>query len=318
MYLNGSVPESRLAHLQGLRSIRTPTARCMKEPQRHHQLIRDWAQRGHTTLLELVPLHAPLKDVEGEHRHKRAVMTLSTACLGETQSVLYLVLGLRLWTAEIVMRAVVEGTTKFGYLLESPATFTTRCGEYRDALPMIAKLRWHAKAEEALRALGPGGVERQPYRDLLLEPEELERIKTAFPREVRREIERRWGFTELINVVSKPGGAFGPEARTLLHGYSASSHLIHMSYEGVEMPLERDHRSDQRRDAITLTHAASMVSDCLQFTFLRLIALYRFASVSPAPLEAARERLEGFGHEFKEAARAWHKVEYPDLTTADD
>jgi hypothetical protein len=290
----------------------------MREPQKHDLRIKEWAQRGYTALLELMPLHAPLKDIAGEHRHKRAVMSLSTSCLQETESVLFLVSGLRLWTAEIVTRAVVEGTAKFGYLLESPATFTARCIEYRDALPMIAKLRWHAKAEEALNALGEGGVKRQPYRDLLLEKEELDQIKAAFPREVRRDIERRWGFTELINVVSRSGGAFGPEGRALLHGYSASSHLIHMSHEGVDMPLERDQRPEERRDAIALAHAASIVNDCLQFTVLRLGALYRFANVPAAPLAAASKRLEEFGRELEAAAGEWHKIEYPDLSAADD
>lgn len=290
----------------------------MKESQKYDLRIKGWAQHGHAALLELMPLHAPLKDTAGEHRHKRAVMSLSTSCLQETESVLFLVLGLRLWSAEIVMRAVVEGTAKFGYLLESPTTFTARCIEYRDALPMIAKLRWHAKAEEALTALGEGGVERQPYRDLMLEKKELDQIRAVFPREVRRDIERRWGFTELINAVSRPGGAFGPGGRALLHGYSVSSHLIHMSYEGVDMPLERDQRPEERRDAIALAHAASIVNDCLQFTLLRLSALYRFANAPGDPIAAASKRLEEFGRELEAAAGEWHKIEYPDLSAAED
>jgi hypothetical protein len=79
--------------------------------------IKRFAVLGNQALLDLMPLNAPLKEIQAEHNHKRALMLLSTECLGRSQTIFYLVLGLRLWDAEIVSRALFEGTVKFAYIL---------------------------------------------------------------------------------------------------------------------------------------------------------------------------------------------------------
>jgi hypothetical protein len=49
-----------------------------------------------------------------------------------------------------------------------------------------------------LRSLG-----KQPYRDMILSPDELSETRLKYPREVRRQMEGRWGFTELVTAISK-------------------------------------------------------------------------------------------------------------------
>jgi len=273
--------------------------------------VRQWVNRCDAAVAALMPLHAPLKDLQGEPRHTRALMLLSTACLGTTGSALHLIEGMRLWDAERLMRSVVEGTAKFGYLLESPATLTMRCIEYRDTLPAIAKLRWHRHATEAIEALGTTPeTELRAYRDLVLSEEEVEEIRATYPREVRRDIERRWGFTALVDAISRPGGAFGPTGRLLFHEYSAASHLHHMSYEGTEMPLERDHRPKERRESIELAHAAKLIDGCFRFTQLRALAIYRLLALDTEPLADIEARHGTLLSELDEASRNWERVEY--------
>jgi hypothetical protein len=61
--------------------------------------------------------------------------------------------------------------------------------EFSEVLPAISKLRWHGKAEEALAALGDdGGLGQQPYRDMMLSPEEFAEIRQKYPREERRRV----------------------------------------------------------------------------------------------------------------------------------
>jgi hypothetical protein len=40
--------------------------------------IRRFAALGNQALLDLMPLHAPLQEIEAKHNHKRALMLLST------------------------------------------------------------------------------------------------------------------------------------------------------------------------------------------------------------------------------------------------
>lgn len=279
--------------------------------------IQRWAHECATALRELMPLHSPLRKLPGGHRHRRAMVMLSTACLSSTDSVLYLVHGLRLWDAERVMRSVVEGTVKFGYLLESENAFLAHAIEYADVLPEISKLKWHAKAQEALNALGDevGNGNLRPYRDVLLNESEIAAIQAAYPRNMRRDIERRWGFTALVNAVTAPGGAFGPTGRVLLHGYSTASHLQHMSHEGAELPVERDRRPSERREAIELAHAARLVSDCYEFTWLRVAAILKLLKRRPDDLFAMKEKHKTLLSDLHAAGEVWSRVEYGSAPT---
>ncbi len=273
--------------------------------------IKRFAVLGNQALLDLMPLNASLKEIQAEHNHKRALMLLSTECLGRSQTIFYLVLGLRLWDAEILSRALFEGTVKFAYILESPANVKERLIEFSEVLPAISKLRWHGKAEEALAALGDAGsLGQQPYRDMILSSEELAEIRQKYPREERRRVEGRWGFTELVTAISKPGGAFGPVGRSSLHRYMVSSHVTHMTYEGVDMPLERDDRSMERRDAVAVAHAARLVGECFELAFLRAAAIRRFLIRPVDDLFEVRKRHEGLLSDPVEANDVFGQTQY--------
>lgn len=274
--------------------------------------IMRWAQQGTMALREIMPLHSPLVDMPAAHRHRRAMIMLSTACLNSTESVLYLVRGLRLWDAERVMRAVVEGTVKFGYLLENENVFLAHAIEYVDVLPEISKLKWHSKAQEAIKALGKniGNTDLRVYRELLLSNEEIVAIREVYPRDMRRDIERRWGFTALLDEVTAPGGVFGPAGRVFLHGYSMASHLHHMSLEGAELPFERDRRPNERREAIEMAHAAKLVSDCYELTWLRIVTIARFFKLPSDSLCAMKEKHKSFLTELHDEPARWALIEY--------
>lgn len=277
----------------------------------HEGRIQRWAHLGHAAVVDLLPVNQPLNDIVGERRHRRSLMLLSTACMGNSESVLYLCHGRRLWDAEIVVRSIFEGTVKFAYMLESPATLEERCREYSEILPAISKLRWHDKSVEALAALGDdGSLAKQPYRDMVLPAEELERLRKEYPRQLRHEVERRWGFTNLVTAISRPGGAFGPVGRSALHSYMVSSHLTHMSYEGVDMPPERDTRAAERREAVEAAHAARLISDCFELAFFRAGAIRRHLGRPVDDLFAVRARHEAFLQELGDANDRFSEFEY--------
>lgn len=280
-------------------------------PTNHDADIQQLAYEANEALLEIAAAYQPLALIRSKKEHLRALMLLSTACLGNSQSVLYLVRGLCLWDAEIVIRSVFEGSMKFIYLLENPAAFEERCREYCEILPNISKLRWHTKSTDALNALGDQGeLWHQPFRDILLSDAEIETIRKQYPREVRRKIEARWGFTELVVAMSRSGGALGNVGRSVLHSYMVSSHLAHMTLEGVLMPLDRDMRSQPRRDAVTFGHASRLMSDCLELAFLRAFSIRRFLGTSPEDLFEVRTRNRKLFDELQKAGEQFTEVEY--------
>lgn len=85
-------------------------------------------------------VHEPINRIGGAPRHRKAIGVLSTARLNGTTSVLHLVGVRRFWDAELVKRSLMEGTVKFAFLLENPASFTARCIEYADALELSSNV----------------------------------------------------------------------------------------------------------------------------------------------------------------------------------
>ena len=90
-----------------------------------------------------------------------------------------------------------------------------------------------------------------------------------------------------------------------------------MSHEGVELPFERDERVEERRSSVAGAHAARIVGDCIHFTTLRLLAIYRFLNLPKDPLKAAQKRHEPLMADLDAAAREWHAIEYPDFSAVE-
>lgn len=123
-------------------------------------------------------------------------------------------------------------------------------------------------------------------------------------------MERRWGFGALLESISQPGAVFGPQARALFHRYAVASHLQHMTYEGADMRLERDTRSEERRKAIEFSHAARLIGDCVHMTTLRVMAVLRITDQPLDALTAHQQNCEALFDELDNALREWERVEY--------
>jgi hypothetical protein len=94
------------------------------------------------------------------------------------------------------------------------------------------------------------------------------------------------------------------------HMYSMASHVQHVDAVGASLPLERDARSDKRRESIHIVHEARLVSDVISFMFLRLAAGYRFVEADPTPLVEAKAAADEARRWHSELHEEWMSVEY--------
>jgi hypothetical protein len=263
---------------------------------------------------ELLPYMGSVGQFQGwSKEHRRTVGYLLTATARATESAILLCAYTQLWDAEVVTRSVLEGSLKFCYLVQQRATFELRFDEYSSLLFDIARAKDHQKALDLIEAApDPAHPSLRPIRDRLLADDEIARIRAKNKTE-RRALETKWGFTGLVGELARSGDPLFRGVLGLGHAYSLASHVQHMDYVGASLPMDRDLRSNIRRDSMHMAHEARLMLDLLHFLYLRMAAGYRFVECDRAPLRLADERIKAFSEKRRSLADEWMTIEYGDL-----
>jgi hypothetical protein len=277
-----------------------------------HVTQREWAERALMVTRSLLPKMAPVSIYPGwQPRERETISFLLTATARASESAFLLCAYGQLWDAEVLVRSVIEGSLKLAYLLQSRQAFAVRHAEYADKLFEIALLKKHRRAESFLAAISdPDAPRWRPIRDLQLPDNEIAELSARYDKVARRNLETRWGFTGLIGQLSRSADPYFDGLGALAHGYSMASHVQHADMVGVSIALERDRRSAERRDAVHLAHEGRLLSDLLDFLFLRLAVGYRFVAADMSPLAEVRAAIDEARAPFRKAAEDWLRIEY--------
>lgn len=255
----------------------------------------------------------------GERETDTTLAVIYNACFSTSDSALGLAAAGKTWDADILIRSVYEGTTKFVFICHPDAAERLRrVREYRIELPDVASMRDHSRLETLLPMLpDPDAPEWRPLREMLLSAEGVEELRSEYPRARRRELEQRWSFSEITGWLSKSGIGDFAGFTGLLHGYGMSSHLAHVDWTGAHMVWERGRRSTQRMNAIEMAHGGRIMADTLTAAALRVAAAYRYKGFSLEPVRKASLEQSSLRDRFAAADNEWRTIEYPD-TSADD
>jgi len=276
---------------------------------------RAWAEGALTTARNILPEMSPVATfLEWEPAQRQTLSWMLSASARTSESALLLCAWGQLWDAEVLVRSVLEGTLKFAYMLQARETFEERHREYTEDLFDISRLKDHRKALDLLESVGdPDGDEWRPMRDLLLSDEEVAEISGRLDKAARRALETRWGFTGLVGALSRSGDPYFHGLGALAHSYSLASHIQHADKHGTSIPLDRDMRSAERRDAIHLAHEGRLLSDVLHFLFMRLAVGYRFVGADSARLVTIKARIDEACEPFRQATEDWHSIEFGEV-----
>lgn len=274
---------------------------------------RGWALDGLASLREMLPLMAPLGSYHfDDPSAATAVRDLAVAAVRTAESAMLLCEYGQVWDGELAMRSTIEASLKFCYILQARHTFATRAHEYSQDLFDIGLLRDHNKVSSILSGLSAGSARQlRPLTDRILDPAELDRIQGRLPRPVRAAIEGRWGFTGIIAALDRSNDELFAGVAEMAHIYSMASHVMHADPIGAMMPLERDRRPAESREASHAVHLARLVLDAIGCHRLRLRVMYRFVGAKPEGLARANELTEAAHQRHDEAYRKFMEVEYP-------
>jgi hypothetical protein len=280
------------------------------------RVLKSWSGLASHFIGECFDLAKPFidKDYTGIDPIVRFVAAqLFIDCHLSSESILILIREQREWDADLITRAVMEGSLKLTYmLLGSGEEIGRKVNEYWNLLPKFSMVKHSERAKNCLNDLtDPDGPEGKPFRDLLIDDAEISQIRGMCSRQERQAMEERWSFSGICRAFAKSENPGLRQFAHLAHGYGMSSHLLHKDGDGVGMVWERYGRDPERQSAVKLGHSARIVSDVCAFAQLRLFSLFQACQ---QPTLVVREIEERYGaslfDELTKAIKQFTQVEY--------
>lgn len=266
---------------------------------------------------DLVSSFISKEDPEPDKDVQSVCAQLYIDCQLTSESALVLVQVGKEWDAEILIRAVLEGTVKFLYIFHGERSkIIRRVSEYLDILPDFGAIRRHDKASLFLSEVAdPDSLTWKPFHDLLLPDQIIEQKRHGMNRTLRKKLEQDWSFTEMLKSFSDDDRLRKLRSH-LLHGYGLSSHLIHKDGDGVGMVWERRQRSPQRQEAIATSHACRILSDVCSYAQLRTEQLLIFKGKNTSPIWELREKYSDLFSLLAKGNDQFVSTEYSDTEKA--
>jgi hypothetical protein len=253
------------------------------------------------------------KGYAGLNPHVRFVNAqLFIDCALTSESVLLLVRAGKEWDADLIARSVVEGSLKYVYMMSgTPSEMFRKATEYWNTLPAFASVRRSERARAILASVpNPDDIQWRPFRDLVISAADVDAARKKTNHCDRKDLERQWSFSGIVRHFVASGRPELMMFAQLAHGYANSSHLIHKDGDGVGMVWDRYRREPERHDAISLAHAARLVSDVCSFGNLRLLYLLRACSASRTGIDEIDGRYERLFVDLDRAHQLFNEVEY--------
>lgn len=214
-------------------------------------------------------------NVEGDlvdHTLRRMMSYMSD----RSQAISFLASTGYVWDAEIVLRTFYEVSAKIWFLCFSET-------DDREALVnefwgTLADTHNHkkahrAKAAAALAAQHGKGLDEAIFQKLT--DAEFMGLDDDLNRKRRKEVERRWSFSEIIFFLSDkaPLSPAMKHARSTLHMYGMQSHLVHADESALDLMLDRQLRKSDERLILARSHVTRILLDQASFWLFSNLAL---------------------------------------------
>ncbi len=260
------------------------------------------------------------KDFSGIDQNVRFVSAqLYIDCQLTSESVLILIREAKEWDADLLNRSVMEGSLKYVYmLLGTPEEIHMKVKEYWEILPTFSDIKHSERADRLISKLPKSdSLEWQPFRDLVLRDEEIDALRKEYTRAQRQELEERWSFSGISKQFMQSENAGLQLFGGMAHGYGMSSHLLHKDADGIGMVWERTKRSPHRQAAVTLGHAARVVSDVCTFAQLRLLYLLKLCGGDTSCIRELENDYTLVFKQLKNANTQFNWVEYGPMPNGD-
>jgi len=239
-------------------------------------IMNQYIAKSDSLLKDLFFKIAPLYKEEFG-REQDAPIFLFTALHSTSESILILLLHKAVFDADVLLRTVMEGTVKYCYLMSgNPSVRSEKYMEYKIKLTDIDDLSDHFKAKTTIEVLKEYSTNSlKPFECFILDSDEVLRLENQYPKNVRNELKRRWGYQTLLRDLAKRQPEYQAQIGSI-STYSLTSHFSHFDWTGVS------HRQKQIQEValtgdetLDVGHALRVLSNVLSMAVFRVAEYMR-------------------------------------------
>lgn len=289
----------------------TPSKSSQYDTQR---IFATWASMGSHFIGECFDTAMPYLDQDCKdlpHGVRFVVAQLYIDCHLTSESTLILIQYGKEWDADILSRAVMEGTVKFVHMLTGGEDESRRkVQEYWEILPQFSAIRHSLHARSYMEEPDAPSRHIPVFQELVLQETEVKATRREWSKARRKQLEEAWSVAGILREFGKSEHEGLRRLVHMAHAYGMSSHLLHKDADGVGMVWERARRDSHRRIAVILGHSARVVSDMCQFAKWRLGFLLNACGVDTSCIAAIEAKYSVLFDELDEAYRHFHCTEY--------
>lgn len=201
---------------------------------------------------------------------------IAISCQLTNESICMLIGNRKIWDADILCRTVLEGTIKMLYMTKgTKQEQIDKFNEFWNLQPQFEKFKKSKKALELLTVIDKIEDEKFKFiKDMIVTEEEMKKFEKSYPKNIRKQLDMRWSFNNMIQCLSKEHPDKLEPIIGLTYSYNLSSNLVHMDAMGINIVRERVSRGELRSKLADLAHASRIISDILSLSMIRLEIIY--------------------------------------------
>ena len=176
------------------------------------------------------------------------------------------------WDAEIIYRSALEALIKLLFITSAEGEEKNiRLREYWEDLSEINSIKLSAQAKKSLKIAEKydSDAVKMAFKPLVLSEEKEQELRTKWPGSIRRKVEQKWSFSEIIVFLANTSDNKRIEEFIGLgHNYRYASHVTHADETGVLIIKERQQRPNEEREIADFAHFIRLLSDSFFFCIL--------------------------------------------------
>jgi hypothetical protein len=275
--------------------------------------LNNISNRASFLLRESLDISTPLYKSNVPELVQFVVSNLFTTCYSTSESALILICRHRLWDAHILYRSLLEGTVKLMFIAHgSEQEVLNKCHEFWHTIPEMKLISRHKKALDSLSVKKDSSDTdmQKPMENITLTQEYLAELENKYPKKIRKQLEQKWSFSEIVRTLSVSGE---PAYETLIsayHDYAIGSHLAHMDGDAIGVIWDRNKRTQERRIALELAHSVRMTTAILSYAAIRAEVYYKLYKLDATPMHNLKRKTIILTQEVEEHYKNWIKIEY--------
>ncbi|MBB5396698.1 DUF5677 domain-containing protein [Mucilaginibacter sp. AK015] len=213
----------------------------------------------------------------------REVFPLIEYIIDRVSAVTVLTQGDLLWDADIIVRSALETLVKFAFIADAEESERPMLlHEFWYALSEIHTLKLSDQAQKNLKHTGEEKLYKLAYSPQVLSAEEEQRLRNKWNKTIRKQLEQKWSFSEIVrHLSSKHKGTALESIEFVTHTYRMSSHVAHGDEIGINMIRERESRSEKEKADVSVAHYLRLLSDSFHYCYLTALYTVKYVKADP-------------------------------------